>query len=427
MNKERSIKRIVKNKMSNAAVMACLVFLLFPSSLLPQPKPGDIFREYVWTTPDKPGNQKFLRVGGKLDYRMAPGNIKDIRLTGGNIPLDADIDLRNAVRAEIMVEKVLCHTGTRNLRISVNDNEELVFPESDSIPEPQELYTHQFYPSVNLPLDHLRPGPNNHFSLQVDTTISWPQNLIYGVIVRIYYEVPSLKKDYSVIHSQKNENILQLKLEGYVNEIKSVDYIACYEGPDLDGNGIYTDWHYHFHRGRILNHSGSAYEKPFYLDWNVSWIPDQKKPVLLSARINFNNGLILMVPETRCRLTRNTYKVELCKPSGVEQKWLTRLGEKQEKFSIITDVKKITEARMVFTSWSPGYFNGININDFLVFIKEGEHYDFMQHNIPIQDLYVFNNGINILKTGKTPKYDGAMVHGVEIMWPGIMILVKSKQ
>jgi hypothetical protein len=46
------------------------------------------------------------------------------------------------------------------------------------------------------------------------------------------------------------------------------------------------------------------------------------------------------------------------------------------------------------------------------------------HDIDIKDLHAFAAGKNILKTGKTPLYHGKMVHGVEIQWPGIMVLIK---
>ena len=40
-------------------------------------------------------------------------------------------------------------------------------------------------------------------------------------------------------------------------------------------------------------------------------------------------------------------------------------------------------------------------------------------------IHVFEQGENILKTGKTPRYRGKMVHGVEVQWPGIMVLIKD--
>ena len=37
---------------------------------------------------------------------------------------------------------------------------------------------------------------------------------------------------------------------------------------------------------------------------------------------------------------------------------------------------------------------------------------------------MFKAGENILKTGQTPKYDGKMVHGMEVNWAGIMVLIQ---
>lgn len=348
-----------------------------------------------------------------------------MKFAGKNIPLNHDFDLKDAIKAEVTIEKVLCHSGTKNLRISVNDNKEIIFPESPAIPEPQELYTHHFYPTANVPLCDLQSGDNNYFFLQVDTNIYWPQNLIYGVIFRIYYKLPDTEKNISMTVIDQNEVKIRLSLSDYDKDISSIDYVANYDGPDMDGDGIYKDWHYHYNRGGILNNVASTSIKPFNFDWNVSWIPDQNEPVLLSARINFRNGLIWFIQKSKLDLKRETYSVKLCKPEKVGEKWLTREGEKQEEFIFDSDINKISEAKMVFTSWSPGYLNGIYINDFVVCIKEGDKYAFMQHEIPIENLDVFYTGTNILKTGKTPMYHGEMVHGAEIMWPGIMILLKS--
>ena len=73
------------------------------------PQPGDVFREYVWTNQGGDAGGA-LRVGGRLDYGEGP------------IPLPHALDLDHAVRAEIVLEKLLCHDGTRGLAISVNSN-----------------------------------------------------------------------------------------------------------------------------------------------------------------------------------------------------------------------------------------------------------------------------------------------------------------
>jgi len=37
---------------------------------------------------------------------------------------------------------------------------------------------------------------------------------------------------------------------------------------------------------------------------------------------------------------------------------------------------------------------------------------------------VFKPGVNTLTTGKTPLIDDKMVHGMEVNWPGIMVLIQ---
>ena len=44
------------------------------------------------------------------------------------------------------------------------------------------------------------------------------------------------------------------------------------------------------------------------------------------------------------------------------------------------------------------------------------------------DVSSFQSGRNILKTGKTPlNKKGKMVHGMEVNWPGIMVLIQYKE
>jgi hypothetical protein len=68
--------------------------------------------------------------------------------------------------------------------------------------------------------------------------------------------------------------------------------------------------------------------------------------------------------------------------------------------------------------------HGVFINDTKVFENEGSKYDYYAHRVPIARLDCFRSGVNELKTGKTPKYKGKMVHGMEVNWPGIMVLIQ---
>ena len=70
---------------------------------------------------------------------------------------------------------------------------------------------------------------------------------------------------------------------------------------------------------------------------------------------------------------------------------------------------------------------GVLINDRQVFLREGPRYAYYVHRVPLDDLSVLQAGDNVLKTGKTPKYNGKMVHGTEINWPGIMLLIQYER
>ena len=85
---------------------------------------------------------------------------------------------------------------------------------------------------------------------------------------------------------------------------------------------------------------------------------------------------------------------------------------------------KAIEYQLCWASWSPGYMNGIMINGTKVFDQEGPRYQTYYHRVILTDLSMFQSGRNILTTGKTPKYNGKMVHGMEVNWPGIMVLIQ---
>jgi hypothetical protein len=208
-------------------------------------------------------------------------------------------------------------------------------------------------------------------------------------------------------------------------KIEKIDLIGYYEDADMEGDGLYEQWHYSYHKCQIFNHIGTTTNPPYDCTWNTEWLPDQAERMKLAAFIHRADGFIYMTePVDQLVLKREGMAVELCKPYMRPKGWFTRNGEFTQRFQIKGDLNQAVEARMVFRTWSPGYFNGIYINDFLVFIKEGPRYDYFEHNIPVTDLHAFVHGENILKTGKTPRYSGKMVHGVEVQWPGIMLLVK---
>ena len=157
-------------------------------------------------------------------------------------------------------------------------------------------------------------------------------------------------------------------------------------------------------------------------------MPDQPQPFRLAARITDDTGLIFFTAPVRgLTFQRDGLSVELCKPYDVPRKWVTRSSEKVEKFRTTGDLQKAVAAQLVWVSWSPGYMNGLFINDERVFDSEGPRYAYYLHRVPLQNLQVLKPGENVLKTGLTPRHDGKMVHGMEVNWPGIMVLIQYRK
>jgi hypothetical protein len=71
--------------------------------------------------------------------------------------------------------------------------------------------------------------------------------------------------------------------------------------------------------------------------------------------------------------------------------------------------------------------DGLYVNDQRVFDVEGPRYAYYKHRVPFRDLSVLKPGENVLKTGLTPKRNGQTAHGMEVNWPGMMLLIQYQQ
>jgi len=406
-----------------------LLLLSVCGFLAAQPEPGDLFKEYRWYNESGDCNGA-LRVGGRLDYKLIE-QVNEYQGEGLIRPL-FDVDLRHAIAAELLVEKMLCHGDTEGLRVSINGREPLRLLDPEHIPRPQSAYAHHLNAIVQVDLSYLKQGDQNTFMFEVDTAGHWwPQNLVYGMILRVYYEPLVLTERGKIIQPEEGavlglENHIQLSLPAD-QQTKKIDVIAYYDGPDLEGNGLYKQWHYSYHKCQIYNHIASIYSPPYAHNWKTEWIPDQQNRINLAAFVHRLDGYIYMTESVEnLKLERNGYSVELCKPYRRPRGWFTRNGKYSERIQIKGNLEYAREAKLVFRTWSPGYFNGIYMNDFLVFTKEGPKYDYFEHDIALEELHCLRKGENTLKTGKTPLYPEGMVHGVEVQWPGIMLLIKYK-
>ena len=400
-----------------------------------QPEPGDVFREYMWYHKDGDAGGA-LRVGGKEGTTDWNTRIVGDYWVTDTIILPHDIDLDMAVKAEINVEKILCHDGTYGLGIRINNKDWIDIPESEYIRHPQSAYQHHIYPTVAIPLDYLKAGTGNSFIMRVNKhqEWDWPQNLIYGVHIRIYYDPHKKKHIQGRITSPRPGQVIgdsvmvTVGLQNTTDAVRQIDFIGNYEDVNYEGDGVYRQWHYHFFHGKIIHHLGTVMHKPYQLNWNTSWMPDQQSPIQIAARVTADDGIIYFTKAvSNLELVRKNISVELCKPYEIPQKWVTRSGEHHELIKITKDVTRAVAYQLLWSSWSPGYMNGIYINDHRVFDCEGPKYAYYFHRVTLDDTSVLKQGINIVKTGKTPLHEGQMVHGMEVNWPGIMVLIRYRE
>jgi len=410
--------------------LATLFVLHLCQVLTAQPAPGDVFREYRWFH-EKGDAGQAIRVGGKRGESY-PDRGSDFSYINAPFTWPFAVDLQAATKAEVVFEKIMCHEETTGLAIQVNDSDWFYVPEPAGIPAPQGQYQYHTYPVLRIPLSVFKMGNGNTFRLRVDPQHpwNWPQNLINGVHLRITYDPETRSHPAGKIASPQTGDglgrLVEFRTEGLdVNTVSRVDYVGLYEDVNLEGDGVYRQWHSLYFHGELRHHIGSATQAPFSFTWDTSWVPDQREPIQICARITDNTGLTYQTEAiTGLSFQRPGHRVELCKPYDIPPKWVTRRGEKTEHFEIQGDLRQARAAQLVWCSWSPGYMRGITINGTPVFDREGPNYQTCYHRVTLDDVSMFRTGSNQLATGMTPKINGKMVHGMEVNWPGIMVLIQ---
>ncbi|NJK85168.1 MAG: hypothetical protein HC906_03610 [Bacteroidales bacterium] len=394
-----------------------------------QPNSGDIFREYAWTTPDSLGFEKFIRVCGDgvyYDHADKSRHVFPVEFEhDGWFTLPGNLDLNEAVKVEVVVERMLCHDGSTGLAIKFNSGQWYEFPDADSIPYPQSDYLYHYYPLVKIPLEDLKTGPSeNKFRFKINPSQRWgmPQNLVYGMIIRVYYKntKPHVNAHISTIKEgdQLSENV-NLNIQAN-KPFHKVEYVGLMKDINYEGDGKFYQWHYHYHRGKLINHIGTSSTGEFL--WNTEWLPDQEFPIQISARVTDNNGIIFMTNPVKELTLNRKYKVVLCQSLNVPKAWTTREKEFIQEFNV-NNPQKVERFIITAVTWGPDYLNGVFLNDFVILDREACRYCYhiLKHEYFTPE---FLKETNTIKTGKTPLYNNKLVHGCEIQYPGFMVLVR---
>ncbi len=382
------------------------------------PRPGDVFREYNMAT-------TMWRVGERPEWGGSNWG-KNLILATNRSPEGKpyEVDLEGATRAEVVVGYDQCHSGTTGLAIAFNDNEYLRLPVSDTVPEPVAGYMQWPYPTVQVPMAHLKGG-QNQIKFRIDPPPrlpkegGWQQNIVYSVVLRIYYgkDKPHVQGTVTGVVEDGEIGLsadLGVQITAGAEQVARVEYVGQYLDFDHDSDGVFREWQYRyqaFEEPGLYGHIGTSATAPFGVTWDTRWIPDQVEPMHIAARVVTQDGMVYMTPEIRrIRLVRVGYSVEMCQPFNVPQGWVTRKGRMGQKFEVRGDLSKAKSARVMFRSWGGNDDKGGWVNQ-----TPFERFKGPWFEIPVAAI---KSGVNTIETDKGGH------HGMEIVWPGAVVFVQ---
>ncbi|MBM4018778.1 MAG: hypothetical protein FJ288_10695 [Planctomycetes bacterium] len=410
----------------NHAVRGGLLLLALWSAARADFGPGDVFREYAWTGPwvnaanwQRVTDPEARNAGAK---KFLPNPVNKVELT----------DLAEAVRAEVHIEQWGGHAGTSQKRIRLNGGPWIEIPESPLMgPQRPEAYQYLKQACAALPLAQLKAGTNTfEFTSggQVVHDFGWGQWGVYGVTFRIYYD-PARKPHAAgaVTAPAAGASVASpvalaadVKTAPGGAAVRQVDFIGFYDDFNWEGDGQWRRWHYTYRYGKIQNHLGSAAAPPWAARWDASWAPDQAEPMKVLARITDGSGLCCVTAAVEgVRLVRPGKSVRLYKPYDVPPAWQTRAGKTHScKVDVPDDPSRAAAARIVLTTWCGDLCDELGINGSRLVQKVGKNHDYSA-DVVLAPLALIRRGTNTLYTKSATEH-----HGIEVLWPGMALLVQ---
>ncbi|MBD3393837.1 MAG: T9SS type A sorting domain-containing protein [Chitinivibrionales bacterium] len=382
------------------------------------PVPGDVFKELKWIA--NGGCAGAWRIASDACANLYfPGQ----NSAGQNYSFPGEIDKTDATKVEVSVQKVMCHDGTTGFQVQMNNSgtwHDLGYGDGSTIPG--DTYQYMTYPAIEIPLSEINDG-TNQIKMQVSAGSGWcPQNLVYGGTLRAYYpQGTGSHPTGSITAPANNAEItttsvdLEVSVEG---DVAQVDYIYNGYGVNWEGEGNYEQWHYHMYAGEIMHHIGTAEGAPWSVTWNTEWVPSQPDgTVEVCARIVGTNGMVYMTDAITLYLQRTGHSAEIGEPTGTPAAWVTRSGGKSVNFTLEGDPSNGTAAMVCWSSWGDLCGGGnVNGTGFGCGSDLGG-YNNRFHEADL-DPGALNNGSNTLTI------DGGGHHGMEVNWPGPMVVVQ---
>ncbi len=414
-------------------LLLLVVSLTASSAAIAQPKPGDVYRDYKWHPRSATGPARtpsWLRV-------TAP----DATVAGARAFLPNSInhlnvnDFEHAIRAEMALEVLNVHTGTKGHKVRVNEGDWMPIPLSPLVPGnagtglPALEYHTMQYPTIPIALDTLKNGDNLfEFSAERGTSFArrWPQWISYGVSIRIYYDEAAKDHPTGQITSHSNgatigENeVFSVDAAGST-PIQQVDFVGKYTDFNWKGDGDFRQWQDRTFYTKIRDHIGKAKEAPYNVTWDNDWIPDQDEPMEVSARILDTSGLTYITPAVTGLELDRPYSVKMYKAHDIPRHWGTRAGNSHSaKIKVTDDLSEATESQITLATWNGTAAKEVTINGDPILERFGYSHQLSYQSVPVPvDSLI--QGDNVFKTFSTTTH-----HGIDVQWPGPVLFVREQ-
>jgi hypothetical protein len=398
------------------------------------PQPGEIYKEYSRT------------MMGYGDWRVTdpnatnPGAIS--RLPNAVLYL-YNLDLAHAVRAEAVIDEWGGHAGTNGKAIRFNGNSWLSIPNLQTTPPNPQNYLCQVDAVVDIPLGHLVSGTNSFEGTNTGQPgpydFGWGQFGMNSIVVRVYYsgiDHPTGGITSPTAGSSFDDNPTITATASSGAGINRVDFIAYYNGLDTDGDGVFQDWHYYYHRTLtedqvvIKGHVGTAWGAPYQAVWDTKLVPDQASgSVKLLARIRDNNGVWFVTNKVEnLSLSRSSRSVKMYVPNDVPERFSVWAGRPYKSCNLPipsgTNLGIATKATVVISTFDgidggihPGEEHYTKINGYELPWYGDDHFyalDFI--SMPPSALKVGNNLVELWSTSTKT--------GFELNWPGLQVVIE---
>ena len=378
---------------------------------------GDVFQEYTYPLPVYEFDLGSKREGLE---DMRAGSLRERHLEIGS--------LKGATRAEVAIEYWSGHVGTGGHQFRVNGNHWLDLPHPENTLTRPERYHHNMLgnPAVPIPLEHLRPGVNSfqfRTGPQIAYDMDWGLYWVYAFTLRVYQEPTEGHPSGEIVAPMQGATIgdhptLSAAARGPHAAISSVDFVGHYEDYDWEGDGVYRKWHYQYQLGNIRHHLGSAFQPPYEVTWDTTWVPDQEEPVALMARVADSRGFTSITPEVSVKLARANRRVSMSKAKDVPEGFFSRVGQRKECTIDVTDsLTGAQEARLSLSTWCGAHCDEIGLNGTRLVERVGavHHYSYDLIPVPIELIKTGANVFHILSHTEE--------HAIEVNWPGPALLV----